>query len=80
MPGVFAVLNGKAVDRAIVSDPERARFLAGMVVWKPGELREEITNGSGTCSSPIPPSSCRKAPTGSGRSWRAARSSPRTRF
>jgi len=45
MPGVFAALNGNAVDRAIVSDPERTRFLAGMVVWKPGELREEITQG-----------------------------------
>ena len=45
MPGVFAALNGKAVDRAIASDPERARFLAGLVVWKPGELQEEIKQG-----------------------------------
>jgi putative transcriptional regulator len=45
MPGVFASLNGKAVDRAIASDPEHTRFLAGLVVWKPGELDEEIQQG-----------------------------------
>ena len=45
MPGVFAAINGKAVVRAIASDPERARFLAGLVVWKPGELQEEIKQG-----------------------------------
>jgi putative transcriptional regulator len=45
MPGVFAAFDGKAVDRAIASDPTRARFLAGFVVWKPGELDEEIQQG-----------------------------------
>jgi putative transcriptional regulator len=45
MPGVFAALNGKAVDRAIAADPEGTRFLAGLVVWKPGELQEEIRQG-----------------------------------
>jgi putative transcriptional regulator len=45
MPGVFAALNSQAVDRAIAADPERTRFLAGLVVWKPGELHEEIRQG-----------------------------------
>jgi putative transcriptional regulator len=45
MPGVFAALNSQAVDRLIASDPERTRFLAGLVVWKPGELNEEIKQG-----------------------------------
>ena len=45
MPGVFAALKTDAVDRAIASDPERTRFLAGLVVWKPGELSEEIKQG-----------------------------------
>jgi putative transcriptional regulator len=45
MPGVFAALNSQAVDRAIAADPERTRFLAGLVVWKPGELRDEIKQG-----------------------------------
>lgn len=45
MPGVFAALNGKAVDRVIASDPENTRFLAGLVVWKPSELEEEIKQG-----------------------------------
>jgi putative transcriptional regulator len=45
MPGVFAALNGTAVDRVIASNPEQSRFLAGLVVWKPGELHEEIKQG-----------------------------------
>jgi len=45
MPGLFAAINGKAVDRAIESDPEHTRLLAGLVVWKPGELEEEIKQG-----------------------------------
>ena len=45
MPGLFAALDGKAVDRVIASDPQHTRFLAGLVVWKPGELDEEIQQG-----------------------------------
>jgi len=45
MPGIFAAINGKAVDRAIASDPERTRLLAGLVIWKPSELEEEIKQG-----------------------------------
>jgi putative transcriptional regulator len=45
MPGVFASLDAKAVDRAIASDAQRTRFLAGLVVWTPGELQEEIQQG-----------------------------------
>jgi putative transcriptional regulator len=45
LPGIFVALSGNTVDRVIVSDPERARFLAGLVVWKPSELQEEIRQG-----------------------------------
>jgi putative transcriptional regulator len=44
-PGVYAAINGEAVDRAIAADPEHTRLLAGLVVWKPGELQEEIRQG-----------------------------------
>jgi len=45
LPGIFVALSGSTVDHVIASDPERARFLAGLVVWKPGELQEEIKQG-----------------------------------
>ena len=38
-------INAKAVDQAIASDPERTRLLAGLVIWKPSELEEEIKQG-----------------------------------
>jgi putative transcriptional regulator len=45
LPGIFAAISGNTVDRVIASDPEDARFLAGLVVWKPGELQDEIKQG-----------------------------------
>jgi len=45
LPGIFVAISANTVDRVIASDPERARFLAGLVVWKPGELQEEIKQG-----------------------------------
>lgn len=45
LPGLFVAIDGSAVDRVIASDPERTRILAGLVVWKPGELQDEIKQG-----------------------------------
>jgi putative AlgH/UPF0301 family transcriptional regulator len=45
MPGLYAAFDGDTVDRIIESQPERARFVAGLVAWRPGELREEIKRG-----------------------------------
>jgi putative AlgH/UPF0301 family transcriptional regulator len=45
LPGIFAAISGNTVDHVIASDPEDARFLAGLVVWKPGELQDEIKRG-----------------------------------
>ena len=45
LPGIFVAISANTVGRVIASDPERARFLAGLVVWKPGELQEEIKRG-----------------------------------
>jgi putative transcriptional regulator len=45
MPGLYAALDGATVDGIIESQPEQARFVAGLVAWRPGELQEEIKRG-----------------------------------
>jgi len=45
MPELFLVLDRELVDRVIEAEPEQARFFAGMVLWRPGELRTEIDRG-----------------------------------
>ena len=45
-PGLFMAFEGDTVDRIIEKDPAHARFLAGLVVWKPGELQGEIGRGA----------------------------------
>lgn len=44
-PGLYVVLERDLVDQIIEAEAERARFLAGLVLWAPGELREEIRRG-----------------------------------
>jgi len=46
MPEVFMVFEGATVDQIIEKQPEQARFLAGLVAWQPGELRDEIKRGA----------------------------------
>lgn len=53
MPDVFMVFEGAAVDRIIEQDAthvgqntDHARYLAGLVAWQPGELRDEIKRGA----------------------------------
>ena len=43
---LFAVIDGKLVDDVIEKDPSRARFVAGLVAWRSGELQEEIKRGA----------------------------------
>lgn len=43
---VFAVIDGKLVDDVIENDPTHARFVAGLVAWRTGELTEEIRRGA----------------------------------
>jgi putative transcriptional regulator len=45
-PGVFAAYEAAVVDRIIESEPQTARFMAGFVAWKSGELRAEIEAGA----------------------------------
>ncbi len=45
-PGLFAVHEAASVDKIIEANPEEARFVAGLVIWRPGELRKEIEIGA----------------------------------
>jgi putative transcriptional regulator len=44
-PGIYVAFDSAVVDRIIESQPQQARFFAGMVLWRPGELDEEIKRG-----------------------------------
>jgi putative transcriptional regulator len=46
MPGLFAVIDAPTVDKIIEANPDEARFVAGLVVWRPGELRHEVGLGA----------------------------------
>jgi putative transcriptional regulator len=45
MPGLFVAYEDAIID-AIVDEPQGARFVAGLVAWEPGELREQIDQGA----------------------------------
>jgi putative transcriptional regulator len=42
MPGLYAAADAATVDTIIKGDAAKARFVAGLVAWQPGELRREI--------------------------------------
>lgn len=44
-PGLFVAFDSAVVDRIIESQPQEARFFAGMVLWQPHELAEEVKRG-----------------------------------
>lgn len=46
MPGLYAVFDAKLVDEVIEHDAGHARFMAGIVGWRTGELRDEIRRGA----------------------------------
>jgi putative transcriptional regulator len=46
MANLFAVFDGTIVDRIIETEPAKARFVAGLVAWKPGELHDELKRGA----------------------------------
>lgn len=46
MPGLFAAYEEPVVDGIIESGAQRARFVAGLVAWRPGELEAEIDLGA----------------------------------
>jgi putative transcriptional regulator len=46
LPGLYAAFDAPVVDRIIESGGADARFVAGMVLWRPGELAHEIERGA----------------------------------
>lgn len=42
---LYLAIDSEVVDRIIEKQPGHARFFAGMVLWRPGELHEEIKRG-----------------------------------
>ena len=42
---LYLAIDSDVVDRVIEKQPAKARFFAGMVLWRPGELHEEIKKG-----------------------------------
>jgi putative transcriptional regulator len=45
-PDLFAVFDGNVVDTVIENDASHARFVAGLVAWRTGELQDEIKRGA----------------------------------
>jgi putative transcriptional regulator len=45
-PGLFAVFDAPTVDRIIETEADHARFVVGLVVWRPGELQREVEKGA----------------------------------
>ena len=42
---LYLAVDSQVVDRIIETQPQNARFFAGMVLWKPGELADEVKRG-----------------------------------
>ena len=46
LPDLYMAFESATVDNIIENDPAAARFVAGLVTWKPGELRDEVRRGA----------------------------------
>ena len=76
---LYLAIDSPIVDRVIEKQPSQARFLAGMVLWRPGELSEELRRGFGACRTPGPTSSCASRPIPCGKTLSGAASARRMR-
>lgn len=63
-PGLFVAFDSSIVDRIIETQPQQARFLAGMVLWAPNELDEEVRRGLWYTLEPQPDLFLRKSTDG----------------
>jgi putative AlgH/UPF0301 family transcriptional regulator len=63
-PNLYLAYESKEVDRIIESQPPHARFFAGMVLWQPGELAQEIRRGLWYVLEPQPDVVMRKSTDG----------------
>jgi putative transcriptional regulator len=46
LDNLFAVIDGKLVDDVIEKGASQARFVAGLVAWRTGELHDEVKRGA----------------------------------
>jgi putative transcriptional regulator len=46
LPGLFVALDEPTVDRIMETESHHARFVAGLVAWRSGELASEIAQGA----------------------------------
>ena len=46
MPGLHAAFDADTVDGIIRTESDHARFVAGLVMWRRGELRAEVERGA----------------------------------
>ena len=46
LPGLYATIDEPTIDRIAQTQPDRARFVTGMVAWRAGELENEIQQGA----------------------------------
>jgi putative transcriptional regulator len=46
MPDLYMAFETATVDSIIEKEPDHARFVAGLVTWQPGELRDEVRRGA----------------------------------
>jgi putative transcriptional regulator len=46
LDNLFAVIDGKLVDDVIEKGASQARFVAGLVAWRTGELDDEVKRGA----------------------------------
>jgi putative AlgH/UPF0301 family transcriptional regulator len=63
-PGLYLAYESKEVDRIIETQPPHARFFAGLVVWQPGELAQEVRRGLWYVLEPQPDMVLRKSTDG----------------
>lgn len=42
---LYIAVDAKTVDQIIESGPSHARFFAGLIAWRPGELQDEVKRG-----------------------------------
>ena len=63
-PGLYVAFDSAVVDRIIESQPQQARFFAGMVLWQPMELGEEVKRGLWYVLEPTPEILLRKSTDG----------------
>jgi putative transcriptional regulator len=60
-PDLYVAFDSTVVDHIIESQPTQARFFAGMVLWQPGELAEEVKRGLWYVLDPQPDLCLRKS-------------------